>query len=222
MGCTVTFHDRIGQDRIEQAVEPLGSEAALALIESAVCETVQVAVGGLSSEIELTLTGDVEMERLNFDHMGERGPTDVLSFPLHEWSLDGDQLSHLSDDDGVSPPGPLLLGDVVIDLDQALRQAAEGDWGITEELVLLAIHGTLHLLGHDHAEIDEEERMRGLEHQVLGDPASAPSRRAMAAGVALRPCRPRGDDRQLAAQAASSSGVGSTSGTATTGAAERG
>ena len=107
------------------------------------------------------------MERLNFDHMGERGPTDVLSFPLHEWSLNGRQ-SYLTDDDGVSPPGPLLLGDVVIDLDQALRQAADGDWGVLEELVLLAIHGTLHLLGHDHAEIDEEERMRGLEHEVLG------------------------------------------------------
>ena len=61
----------------------------------------------------VSLTGDVEMERLNFDHMGERGPTDVLSFPLHEWSLDGDQLSHLSDDDGVSPPGPLLLAAVL-------------------------------------------------------------------------------------------------------------
>jgi probable rRNA maturation factor len=77
-------------------------------------------------------------------------------------------MSHLTDDDGISPPGPLLLGDVVIDLDQALRQSAEGDWGVTEELVMLAIHGTLHLLGHDHAEIDEEERMRALEHHVLG------------------------------------------------------
>ena len=168
MGCSVTFHDRIGHDRIAQAVEPLEADAALALIESAVCETVHAAIGTLPSEVELTLAGDAEMERLNFDHMGERGPTDVLSFPLHEWSLDGDQLSHLSDDDGISPPGPMLLGDVVIDLDQALRQAAEGDWGVTEELVLLAIHGTLHLLGHDHAELDEEERMRALEHQVLG------------------------------------------------------
>ena len=167
MGCTVTFHDRIGHDRFAQAVEPLEADDALALIESAVCETAQAAVGRLATEVELTLTGDTEMERLNFDHMGERGPTDVLSFPLHEWSLDGDRLSHLTDDDGVSPPGPLLLGDVVIDLDQALRQAAEGDWGVTEELVLLAIHGTLHLLGHDHADIDEEERMRKLEHHVL-------------------------------------------------------
>jgi probable rRNA maturation factor len=57
---------------------------------------------------------------------------------------------------------------VVIDVDQALRQAADGNWSIPEELVLLAIHGTLHLVGHDHAELDEEERMRAVEHEVLG------------------------------------------------------
>ena len=167
MGCTVTIHDRIGPDRVANAVEPLAADAALTLIESAVCETMRVAIGAQSAEVELTLCGDAEMRRLNFDHMGERGPTDVLSFPLHEWSLNGRE-SHLTDDDGVSPPGPLLLGDVVIDLEQALRQAADGDWGVLEELVLLAIHGTLHLLGHDHTEIDEEERMRRHEHDVLG------------------------------------------------------
>ncbi len=166
MGCTVTFHDRIGPDRLANAVEPLKADAALALLESAVCETVKVAYGA-DAEVELTLSGDTEMERLNFDHMGERGPTDVLSFPLHEWEVNGRE-SHLADDDGVSPPGPLLLGDVVVDIDQALRQAADGDWGVVEELVLLTIHGTLHLLGHDHAEIEDEERMRRLEHDVLG------------------------------------------------------
>jgi probable rRNA maturation factor len=167
MACTVTFHDRIGADRIETAVEPLDADAAMALLEDAVCQTVHAAFGSEEAEVELTLCGDAEMERLNFDHMGERGPTDVLSYPLQEWTLNGTH-SHLTDDDGASPPGPILLGDVVIDLDQALRQAADGNWGVHEELVLLAIHGTLHLLGHDHAEIDEEERMRALEHQVLG------------------------------------------------------
>lgn len=168
MGCTVTFHDRIGHDRLAEAVDPVDAATATALLESAICETVRaataIAAGAL--EVELTLCGDAEMERLNFDHMGERGPTDVLAFPLHEWAVDG-RHSRLADDDGVSPPGPLLLGDVVIDLDQALRQAAEGNWGVTEELVLLAIHGTLHLLGHDHAAIEEEERMRAAEHHVL-------------------------------------------------------
>lgn len=166
MGCAVTFHDRIGRDRIATAVEPLDHDDAIGLLESAICETVRHALEIEEAEVELTLCADAEMERLNFDHMGERGPTDVLAFPLHEWSVNG-RHSHLSDDDGVSPPGPMLLGDVVIDLDQALRQAAEGDWGVTEELVLLAIHGTLHLVGHDHAEIEEEERMRRLEREVL-------------------------------------------------------
>jgi probable rRNA maturation factor len=167
MGCTVTFHDRIGHDRIATAVEPLDADAALAVLESAICETTRAAVPMHDTEVELTVCGDPEMERLNFDHMGERGPTDVLSFPLHQWSVN-DGESHLADDDGVGPPGPLLLGDVVIDLDQALRQAADGDWSVAEELVLLAIHGTLHLLGHDHAEMDEEQRMRALERRVLG------------------------------------------------------
>jgi probable rRNA maturation factor len=167
MGCTVTFHDRIGHDRIATAVEPLSADAGLALLDSAVCETIRVALGRSDAEVELTLCTDHEMERLNFDHMGERGPTDVLSFPLHEWRVDG-RSSHLSDDDGVSPPGPLLLGDVVIDLDQALRQSAEGDWGVAEELVLLAIHGTLHLIGHDHEELADEGIMRAVEHEVLG------------------------------------------------------
>jgi probable rRNA maturation factor len=167
MACTVTFHDKVGRDRIEDAVEPLDAGVARELIEDAVRETVRAALDVRDTEVELTLCADPEMERLNFDHMGERGPTDVLSFPLHEWQLDGTG-SHLTDDDGVSPPGPMLLGDVVIDLDQALRQAADGDWSVAEELVLLAIHGTLHLLGHDHAELEEEERMRALEHQVLG------------------------------------------------------
>jgi probable rRNA maturation factor len=166
MGTTVTVHDRIGHDRLANAVEPLGADAALALLESAIGETARAALGSSETEVELTLCGDAEMERLNFDHMGERGPTDVLSFPLHEWTVNGRE-SHLTDDDGVGPPGPMLLGDVVIDVDQALRQAADGDWSVVEELVLLAIHGTLHLLGHDHAEIDEEARMRALEHDVL-------------------------------------------------------
>jgi len=167
MGCTVTFHDRIGHDRIATAVEPTSADAALALLESAVCETVLVALGPRDADVELTLCGDHEMERLNFDHMGERGPTDVLSFPLHEWLVDG-RSSRLADDDGFSPPGALVLGDVIIDLDQALRQSAEGDWGVTEELVLLAIHGALHLLGHDHQDLEDEEHMRAAEHDILG------------------------------------------------------
>jgi ABC-type Mn2+/Zn2+ transport system ATPase subunit len=116
MGCVVTFHHRISQDRLTAAMEPQTSEAFHALLESALAETAEAAMGSREVEIELTLCGDEEMTHLNFDHMGERGPTDVLAFPLHEWSVDMGH-SHLADDDAGTPPGGLLLGDVVIEAD---------------------------------------------------------------------------------------------------------
>ena len=166
MECRVTFHDHYGRAELETAIEPMSVDALHELLRAAVSETVAAALGQGEVEVELTLCGDAEMERLNFDHMGERGPTDVLAFPLHEWSVDG-RHSRLADDDGIGPPGPTLLGDVVLDVDQAVRQAQDGDWSPAEELALLAIHGCLHLLGHDHAEMDEEERMRAVERSVL-------------------------------------------------------
>jgi probable rRNA maturation factor len=167
MGCAVTFHDRVERDQLEAAVEPMAADQLHRLLEDALGEATHVALGNEDVEVELTLCGDAEMTRLNFDHMGERGPTDVLAFPLHEWEIEGHR-SRLGDDDGSRPPGALLLGDVVVDVDQAVRQASAGEWSVAEEIILLAIHGCLHLVGHDHADIDEEQAMRAVEHQVLG------------------------------------------------------
>lgn len=167
MGCEVTFHHRIGQDRLAAAMAPQTPAAFHRLIESALGEATTAALGAQDVEIELTLCGDEEMTHLNFDHMGERGPTDVLAFPLHEWSVDMGH-SHLADEDLGLPPGGLLLGDVVIDVDQAVRQAVEGGWSPAQEIALLAVHGALHLVGHDHVESEDEEAMRAIEHRVLG------------------------------------------------------
>jgi len=166
MGCVVTFHHRISQDRLKAAMEPQDSQAFHALLESALAETAEAALGEQDVEIELTLCGDEEMTHLNFDHMGERGPTDVLAFPLHEWSVDMGH-SHLADEDAATPPGGLLLGDVVIDVDQAVRQAVDGGWSPGQEIALLAVHGALHLVGHDHVEAEDEEAMRAIERRVL-------------------------------------------------------
>ncbi len=166
MGCEVTFHHRISQDRLTAAMEPQTSEAFHRLLESALAETCEAALGDQDVEIELTLSGDEEMTRLNFDHMGERGPTDVLAFPLHEWSIDMGH-SHLADEDAGMPPGGLLLGDVVIDVDQAVRQAVEGGWSPAQEIALLSVHGALHLVGHDHIETEDEAAMRAIERRVI-------------------------------------------------------
>jgi probable rRNA maturation factor len=168
MGCEVTFHHRISQDRLTAAITPQTSDAFHALLESALAETAEAALGEQDVEIELTLCGDEEMTHLNFDHMGERGPTDVLAFPLHEWSVDMGH-SHLADEDAGMPPGGLLLGDVVIDVDQAVRQAADGGWSAAQEIALLAVHGALHLVGHDHVEAEDEAAMRAIERRVLAE-----------------------------------------------------
>lgn len=166
MGCAVTVHHRIGQERLSAALAPQTSTAFHRLLESALGAATRASLGAEAVEVELTLCGDEEMTHLNFDHMGEHGPTDVLAFPLHEWSVDGGH-SNLADEDAVSPPGSLLLGDVVIDVDQALRQATDGGWSAAQEIALLAVHGALHLVGHDHAEVDDEAAMRAIERRVL-------------------------------------------------------
>jgi probable rRNA maturation factor len=171
----VTLHDKVGRNRLAEAVEPLEADTALEIVTAAAVETIRAALGSRRAEVEVTLCSDAEMTRLNFDHMSERGPTDVLAFPLHEWTVENGH-SHLADDDEqpAEEPGgepgarsPLVLGDVIIDLDQAVRQAAEGDWSVPEEVALLVIHGTLHLIGHDHDDPDGEAAMRDLEHRVL-------------------------------------------------------
>ncbi|MGZ6300291.1 MAG: rRNA maturation RNase YbeY [Candidatus Limnocylindria bacterium] len=166
MGCVVTFHHRISQDRLTAAMAPHSTEAFHVLLESALAETTQAALGAQDVEIELTLNGDEEMTHLNFDHMGERGPTDVLAFPLHEWSVDMGH-SHLADEDAAMPPGGVLLGDIVIDVDQAVRQAVEGGWSPAQEIALLAVHGALHLVGHDHVDSEDESAMRAIERKVM-------------------------------------------------------
>ncbi|MDH3303048.1 MAG: rRNA maturation RNase YbeY, partial [Acidimicrobiia bacterium] len=96
---------------------------------------------------------------LNRAHMGHDGPTDVLSFPLDG----GDDLApnghSKADDDAQIDTPPMLLGDIVICPQVAMTQAAEHCGDADTELTLLVVHGVLHILGHDHAEPEEEAVM---------------------------------------------------------------
>ncbi len=142
--------------------------------------------------VGLILSDDEELARLNAAHLGHRGPTDVLSFPLLPPSAFPDHLgasrtadapAHRSRGvDGPAfllPPGTRLhLGDVVISVERAIAQAEAGRGGQTgdvrstpaDELRLLAVHGALHLCGWDHAVPAEEQAMRALEREVLAGP----------------------------------------------------
>lgn len=87
--------------------------------------------GIIDGEISLTLLDDSAIRELNRTHLGKDAPTDVLSFALYE---------------GQEP----VVGDVYVGYEQAAIQAAEAGISVAEELARLAIHGTLHILGHDH------------------------------------------------------------------------
>lgn len=112
-------------------------DAPVRLIESAV-RRVLASEGTGDAEISLALLPDDEMRRLNHEYLGRDRTTDVIAFSLPG----GDDTT---------------VGDVYLGYEQAARQAAEMDVPLSEELVRLAIHGTLHVLGHDHPEGPERE-----------------------------------------------------------------
>ena len=116
------------------------------------------------------------MATLHERWMGEKGPTDVLAFPM-------DELDTARPDD--PDPGPALLGDVVLCPAVAVRQARAAGHSMADELLLLATHGVLHLLGYDHMEPDEEKEMFGLQSTLLEGFRSVP--RETVTGEPLEP-----------------------------------
>ena len=113
-----------------------------------------------AAEISVALVGDGEIAALNQQYLSHEGPTDVISFHLH---------------DRGEPP----LGDVYVGVDQAARQAAGFGASVAEEVLRLAVHGTLHVLGYDHPEGEDRaaspmfQRQEALLKEVLsgGDAA---------------------------------------------------
>jgi probable rRNA maturation factor len=91
--------------------------------------------------ISVTLVGDEEIAELNGRYLKHEGVTDVLAFALYE-------------------NGEPVTGDVYVGLEQALRQAEEAEVAPLEEVVRLAVHGTLHVLGYDHPDGPGRKRSR--------------------------------------------------------------
>ncbi len=146
--------------------------------ESQISLVVNAALAGLDSEqfdgpdqITVMVTGDERIRELNREFKGEDEITDVLSFNVGSAddeageSGDGEWLDFDDPDDVESA----RLGDIAISLPQVVRQAAENGKSADRELAMLTIHGVLHLLGYDHAELDEEKVMFGKTDVVLAE-----------------------------------------------------
>lgn len=156
-------------------------------VAAAVRAALEVAGAPGPASLGVVLSGDAELEDLNSTHMGHEGPTDVLSFPFFPpeafpaHQRDGDSqrdpwVAAALKQAFALPPGLRAhLGDIIVSVERAEVQAHEGRggqtgdvrWSDADELLLLAVHGTLHICGWDHAEPVEEAAMRTLERQVL-------------------------------------------------------
>ena len=101
------------------------------------------ALGRQDGELSVLLVDDDKIKTLNRQHRNIDSATDVLSFP------------QMDDDEFISH----LLGDVVISVETAKRQASEHHFSLEQELVLLLLHGLLHLLGYDHERSPKEEQV---------------------------------------------------------------
>ncbi len=116
-----------------------------------------VAVDEADAALSLSIVSDAAMRAINRDHRGKDRSTDVLSF-----ALDGETARGAA-----SRQNPeRLLGDVVISVETARRQAADYDATLQEELYRLLIHGLLHVLGHDHVRPDERRVMHREERRL--------------------------------------------------------
>lgn len=106
------------------------------------------------AELTLQLTDDGTVRRLNQGYRGINETTDVLAF----------------NQDFINPEtNQTYLGDIIISLERACLQAVDNNHTLNDETALLTIHGTLHLLGYDHSDEEEKERMWKIQDKILLD-----------------------------------------------------
>lgn len=122
-------------------------------------------------ELSILLTDDSEIAGLNSQWRDKSGPTNVLSFP-----------GEIFPETGVAAGAPVLLGDVAIAFETVIAEADTAGIPVADHLRHLVVHGVLHLLGYDHENDEDADRMERCEIEILGtlgvpDPYAAADRR---------------------------------------------
>lgn len=121
------------------------------------------------AEVNLTLTDNDGIHAINKEFREIDRPTDVLSFPMLNYTTPGD-FSFLDDEDSddFNPDtGEALLGDIVISVDKVVEQAESFGHSIEREFAFLIVHSMLHLFGYDHMEEEEAKIMEAKQKEIL-------------------------------------------------------
>lgn len=114
-----------------------------------------------NSEVSVTFVSNERIHEINREYRDKDAPTDVISFAMEELGegeieLIGEEL-------------PRVLGDIIISIPKAEEQAKEYGHSFIRELGFLSVHGFLHLLGYDHMEKEEEEKMFSRQKEILDE-----------------------------------------------------
>lgn len=126
--------------------------AALLALETAAPLNPDLQTDTVNGDITIVLTDDRQLHELNLDYLGVDAPTDVLSFPASETDPE---------------TGSAYLGDIILSVPRAAAQAQAAGHPVEAEAQLLVVHGTLHLLGYDHATEEEKTIMWAEQAKVL-------------------------------------------------------
>lgn len=120
-------------------------------------------------EVNVLLTDNASIHKINNQQRNIDRPTDVLSFPLIDYKTPGDfSIVESAVSDYFNPEsGELLLGDIVISIDKVYEQAREYNHSVHRELAFLVAHSMLHLFGYDHMEDEERILMEKLQEKIL-------------------------------------------------------
>jgi probable rRNA maturation factor len=139
------------------AEKPIPDQLRVKLIEAArlVLQEYSLEQG----DVGIILTGNDTLQQLNRKYRGKDAPTDVLSFGM----IEPGQLANAS----AGREEDLVVGDVYISMDQVEQQAREAGHHPYREILILAVHGMLHLIGYDHVDEDEYAVMQKKEMQIL-------------------------------------------------------
>jgi len=130
-----------------------------------IAEQVLIAQGvGSEVELGLVITSQERVQQLNRSYRGKDEPTDVLAFYM---TVVAEETEAGIAPFVVPPDGVSRLGEVIISCPQAIIQAKEHRHSVKKEIVVLIIHGVLHLLGYDHEEPEQERQMRAREREIL-------------------------------------------------------
>lgn len=123
-----------------------------ALLERAARLTLDLSPDHSNADMTIVLADDRQLHELNLDYLGVDAPTDVLAFPASEADPE---------------TGVEYLGDVIISIPRAAQQAQAAGHSLEAEAQLLVVHGTLHLLGYDHAAAEDKAVMWEMQAKVL-------------------------------------------------------